>query len=537
MKTYSFETQPPPIPESEISEIVDTDIVVAGAGPAGLAAAASAAEKGARVVLIEKFHRIAAPGGPGAPFVGSKLQKERDACQAPGGMPAGPAGFTPPPGMPAPPPGMSGMGPGAAGGMPPMLAMHSESGPIPTKEELVEGLVKASAGRADERLVRRWADKSGEVADWLVDMADEQGLAVCCGRFSHLFSKPGCSPFHLNRTPIGCEENETELCLLNMIAEYGLQHGLEIRTSTAAVRLVRPGNQGRVLGLIAQKKDGTYVQFNAGKGVILCTGDYAMDDEMLEKYCSWALDVPKLLQQTVTGDGLKMGLWAGAPIEEAPHCAMLHFNSTNEKPVIHFRPVGMMNRAKFLYVNKRGERIANEAESDEFLANIVLRQPGKVFWQVFDSRWITEENREDVEKALATGAVLKADTIEALARHFGANPQVFMAAVNRYNELVKIGEDLDFGKDADHMTISIYQPPYYVCESPPNLLCVMGGFRRSDDGQVLDADLNVIPGLYAAGNITGGFWGDTYPMGFLGGISRSHALVFGRLSGLHAALA
>jgi fumarate reductase flavoprotein subunit len=131
-----------------------------------------------------------------------------------------------------------------------------------------------------------------------------------------------------------------------MIAKNGLQNGLEIRTSTAAMRLVRPGNQGRVLGLIAQKEAGTYVQFNAAKAVILCTGDYAMDDEMLEKYCSWALDVPKLLQQTVTGDGHKMDS-GQAPLEEAPHCAMLHFNSTNEKPVIHFRPVGMMNRPSF----------------------------------------------------------------------------------------------------------------------------------------------------------------------------------------------
>jgi fumarate reductase flavoprotein subunit len=63
----------------------------------------------------------------------------------------------------------------------------------------------------------------------------------------------------------------------------------------------------------------------------------------------------------------------------------------------------------------------------------------------------------------------------------------------------------------------------------------MGGFKRNGEGQVLDADLNVIPGLYAAGNNTGSFWGDTYPMGFLGGISRSHAVVFGRLAGIHAA--
>ena len=154
---------------------------------------------------------------------------------------------------------------------------------------------------------------------------------------------------------MGCTQDDGELCLLNMMADKGRQSGIEIRTSTRGVRLVRPGMQGRVTGLIA-KNDGGYVQFNARKGIILCTGDYGMDDEMLEKYCPWVLGLPKLMLDTMTGDGLKMGLWVGAAVEEAPHCAMLHFNSTNEEPVIHYRPVGMMNRALFLYVNKLGER-------------------------------------------------------------------------------------------------------------------------------------------------------------------------------------
>jgi hypothetical protein len=203
---------------------------------------------------------------------------------------------------------------------------------------------------------------------------------------------------------------------------------------------------------------------------------------------------------------------------------MLHFNSTNEKPVIHYRPVGMMNRAAFLYVNKLGERIIDESLSDEFLANIVLRQPGKSFFQVFDARWVTEQNRADVEKAIATGAVLRADTLEELAPKFGAQAQVFKATVDRYNELVSLGQDLDFGKKSDY--IHTVMSPLHVCESPPDLLASWG--LTHADGQVLDRHGTF--GTYAAGNITG--FGRHYPMGFLGGISRSHALVFGRLAGL-----
>ncbi len=536
MTAYGFETPPPPIPENEIAEVVEADIVVAGAGPAGLAAAVSAAQAGAVVVLIEKFHQISAPGGPGAPFIGSRLQKERaargkEALPSATVMPPMPAGLPPLPPAIGPMADMPG-GPSPAG--PP--AGVSECGPIPTKQEMVEGLWKASAGRADERLIKLWADKSGEVADWLIDMADEQGIDVMVGRFSHMFCKPGCSPFCLNRTPVGCTQDDGELCLLNMMAEKGRRLGVDIRTSMRAIRLIRPDGQGRVTGLIATTTDGRCIQFNATKAVILCTGDYAMDDEMLEKYCPWVLGLPKLMLETVSGDGHRMGLWAGAAMEEAPHCAVLHFNSTNEKPVVHFRPVGMMNRSDFLYVNRRGERIANEACSDELLANIVLRQPGKVFWQVFDAKSVGEANRQDVEHGLETGAVLKADTVEGLAARFGAEPRVFRATVDRYNELVRLRQDPDFGKKAEFLTIALDQPPFYVCESPPDLLCVMGGLVRNGDGQVLDTNYRVIPGLYAAGNIAGGFWGDTYPMGFLGGIARSHALVFGRLAGLHAVL-
>jgi fumarate reductase flavoprotein subunit len=530
---FSFETQPEPISAKAIKEIINTEIVVAGAGPAGVAAAVSAAEKGAKVVLLEKFPRIAAPGGTGAPFMGTKLQKEREAGKM-AGSPSVEEGIPLVQEISPPVVGMPGSAPANI-----IMSHIGQGGPTPTKEGVIKGLWEASGGRADERLIRLWADKSGEVGDWLIDMARASGINVSVGRLTHLFTKRGLQ-LHLPRTPVGIdsgdEDNGGELVLLNMMANSARQKGVDIRLNTAAVRLIRPGKKGRVTGLIARKGDGSYIQFNASQAVILCTGDYGMDDQMLEKYAPWAKGIPKLMLDTVTGDGHKMGLWAGAAMEESPHCAVLHFNSTNEKPVIHFRPLGMMMyRGNYLYVNKFGERIVDESQFDEFLANIVLRQPGKTFWQVFDVKSLNDTNREDVEKGTKTGSVLKADTIEALAPKFGANPKVFKATVDRYNELVNLGQDLDFGKKSEYMVLTVDKPPFYVCESPPDLLCVMGGFRRNADGQVLDANWKVIPGLYAAGNITGGFWGDTYPMGFLGGISRSHALVFGRLAGLSAA--
>jgi fumarate reductase flavoprotein subunit len=535
VKQFSFEMPPAPIPETEVQENIDTDILVAGAGPAGLAAAVSAAESGARVVLLEKYYRIAAPGGPGAPFIDSKLQKAREKNQADSAR-------TPSPSLQLGPgsgyPGVSPPMPGGGGPPPGVPVLPPDRASQLNKAEIIRGLYEVSEGRADNRLIRMWADQSGSVADWLIDMAKAAGVYVHVGKLSHMFTRTPDLQLHLNRTPVGTGEADDdrggELVLLNMLADRARQLGVDIRLKTTALRLIRPDNQGRVTGLLSRLEKGRYLQCNTRHAVILCTGDYGRDEDMLEKYCPWAQGTPKLMLETVTGDGHKMGLWVGAAMEEAPHCPMLHFNSTNETPVVHFRPVGMINRGDFLYVNKVGERIANEAESHEVLANLVLRQPGKTFWQVFDERSVTEENRADVDNCLQSGAVLKADTLESLASRFGAKAEVFTATVARYNELVRLGQDLDFGKNPRQLGIGIKRPPYYVCESPPDLLCVMGGLKRDAEGQVLDQKNEVIPGLYAAGNIAGGFWGDTYPMHFLGGISRSHALVFGRMAGLHA---
>jgi fumarate reductase flavoprotein subunit len=154
---------------------------------------------------------------------------------------------------------------------------------------------------------------------------------------------------------------------------------------------------------------------------------------------------------------------------------------------------------------------------------------------VFDSKSVDDSNCADVDRCVLTKAVLKGDTIEELAGQLGADPDVLKASIDRYNELVALGEDLDFGKDSAHMTTPVDTPPYYVCESPPDLLCAMGGVLRNADCEVLDDEYKPIPGLYVAGNIASSFWGDTYPMGFLGGIARSHALVFGQLAGIRVA--
>ena len=471
----SFEVPPAPIAVKDIQKIIDTDIVVVGAGAAGLSAAVSAAEMGARVALIEKYVRIASPGFFTG-VVGGKLQKK--------------------------------------------LGIEID------KEDFIKQLIDFSEGRADARLVRKWVYQNGEVVDWLEDMARAAGLSVNVRGTTYTFGDDrGNQKGKASVPPV-----------LNLLMTEAQRRGVDIRYSTPAVQLLRPGLKGRITGVIARNADDDYIQFNVTKAVILCTGDYRNDLEMMEKYCYWAAHSPieYWWPKYNTGDGHKMGLWIGAAIEEEPHCPIVHFISTNEQPADMNRPV-FGTRGSFLFVNKSGERFQNEDLPMEYQATMVMRQPDRTQWEVFDKKSVNENNRAQIQACIKSGAVLEADTIEELAAKFGADREVFRAAVDRYNELVRLGKDLDFGKRSELMTTAIDTPPFYVCEAPPDVLAILGGFVRNAEGQVLDKNWKIIPGLYAAGNIAGGFLGDTYPMPLIMGIARGHALTFGRLAGLHAA--
>jgi fumarate reductase flavoprotein subunit len=459
-----------------VDEVVGADVVVLGAGAAGMVAAVSAAEAGADTILIERHLEFAAPGGGVGSINTSDLLEK-------------------------------GMGTNV--------------------DEMVRELVLASEGRADPRLCRKWAEDSGGTTDWLTGIAQETGIGIMKlgGEHCYTFGAPaftGVAPG-----------------FYQMLLEYGKRFDLKTRLGTRAVGIIRPGGRGPVTGVIGRHNSGKVVQFNAKRAVVICTGDYGSNPELVKRYAPWASGCLSLYSiGTNTGDGLLMASDAGALIEESPHCAMIHFNSTNARPASMNRPVRSLPGSNpFLYVNKAGERFSDESMPYEYWSSAVLRQPGKTMWQVFDSKCVNEANRDAVQRATTTGEALSAETLEELALQFGANPEKFKHSVNRYNQIIEMGSDPDFGKDPKQLGLMIDACPYYVCESPPNLLVCMGGLKIDTNARVLDTGCNIIPGLYAAGNVAGGFWGDCYPMSVLSGLARGIATTFGRIAGLRAASA
>ena len=475
-RTYSFETPPDPIPASAIKEKITSEVVVVGAGLAGLSAALSAAEAGARVVLIEKMSTFQARGMDNA-FIDSRLQKK--------------------------------------------LGIEID------KDEVILNLMKYATNKADQRLIRMWAEGSGETADWLLDMTDAARLKVIIHHY------PPPAPFN-NADEYYPQYHVThqyvkERPVAKCIKDKAVKKGVVMYFKTNAKQLLRKGRR-RVTGVVAQNAKGDYIQFNAKKAVVLCTGDYSYNSEMMAKYCPQAAYMPSMMR-TSTGDGHQMAMWIGAVMEPGPHAPISHGF------------VGSMGNAAFLQVNVRGERFQNEDVPGQSWTNAIERQPGMTAWQVFDSKYPEEvpymgighgkiiEATDEVQQQVKEHSIV-ANTIEELAKEMKVPVETFKATVARYNELARMGKDLDFGKRADRLT-TIDKPPYYAGKGRYALLCVMGGLNVNTKLQALDNDWKVIPGLYLAGNTVGNRFAVDYPT-ICPGISHGMALHFGRVAGINA---
>ncbi len=476
-RIYGFEIPPDPIPSGYIKKNVNAEVVVVGAGIAGLSAAISAAEAGAKTVLLEKTATVQARGHDNA-FIGSRLQEK--------------------------------------------LGIQIN------KDEIILNLMKHGANKPDQRLIRMWAEGSGKTADWLMDMTDAAGLEVMINHYPPPPAFNNAREYYPQYSVTHHYHNEHPVakCLLDNALKKGVVTCFKIR----AKQLLRKMND-RVAGVIAQNADGDYLQFNAAKAVILCTGDYSNNAEMMAKYCPQSSYLESMIR-TSTGDGHMMAMWIGAVMEPGPHVPMIH------------GPAGPLLSSAFLQVNLMGERFQNEDVPIQSNVNAVERQPGRVAWQVFDSRYPEELPylgiglgkiiiaTEKIQEKVARAAIM-ADSIEELAVKMKMPVEVFKATVKRYNELARMGRDLDFGKRPDRL-FPIDKPPYYAGKGGYDLLAVLGGLNINWKLQPLDKDWEVIPGIYLAGNTMGNRFAVDYPT-ICPGLSHGMAIHFGRIAGLNAA--
>lgn len=484
-----FEIPPAPIPEGDIAETIEADVIVVGAGIAGLTAAVSAAEAGAKTILLEKGLTPMTHGLHNA-AVNSRLQQAN--------------------------------------------GIHID------RDEIIATIMQYGSYRSNQRIVSLWADNSADVMNWLLDMAEADGIEVVLD--------PTTKEWYFENYPtIHVFMPGQQATLAQMLQKKGESLGVEFRFETPVVRILRQ-EKGRVTGVIAETPEGDYCQFNAHKAVVLCTGDYGADEEMVKKYCDWRALAGGLTSgykpALNTGDGHKMGLWIGAAIDDPPHCVM-YFDTVATGEFLN------LPRQPWLYVNVNGERFMNEDLPWGYECCQILQQPEAMCWSVWDEKYDQEWpimksqccknmgpptylwDPKQLVEALESGTVLKADTLEELAQKIQVPTETFLATTTRYTELARNKKDLDFGKHPDRLT-TLEKPPYYACKMTSHYLVTLGGLKVNTNLQVLDKERNPIPGLYAAGNASGSFFGDMYPT-TTPGLSHGRAWTFGRLAGLNAA--
>lgn len=483
-----FEAEP--VDPSQLTRTDTCDFLVIGVGIGGMVAGLHAADEGASVIGIEKM----ASGRMAWESVGgynTKLQKEIDN--------------------------------------------------VPDPAEYMEAIMRASMWRARADAVWGFIQKSGPAVDFFNDMVVKAGKGVS------LFSTeqaPAANKMdviqaeHKINVPEGVEWTswlKGGFVWDSLLATAATYDNFDIRYNTAGVQLTQDGS-GRITGAIAKDAEGYYA-IEAAKGVLLATGGYEANPALMQAWMrpeDYHTAEPLAPCMGPTGDGHMMGLAVGAAMDPVPHCLM------------SFRSVSQMQANKCLsagiWVNHRGRRFVNEGLPFNYAANAIniARIGGHPVWFVIDQGVVDAKLEmaptlpDDIAAMEAEGVLVKADTIEDLATAMGADPAELAAAVTAYNGYFDAAEprDLQFNRDLSKAA-PLARGPFYAAQHTNQALVTVSGLIINENAQVLNENDEVIEGLYATGNASGGLFSDAYPR-HLPATSTGRAVTFGFVAADHA---
>ena len=448
-----------PIAADEITATHDVDVVVCGLGPAGDAAALACAEQGLKVVAVEKQSR----GNYNSATIGGTNSK-----------------------------------------------LHEHWGMTYDTDAWIADAMVDNAFQGDMTLFKHFLEKNGEAVDWYISHFDNQNLddyplTFAAGDFPNFrdeWDKTALSRSWNTSLNLPYPPGE----LADILAGILTEAGVEIRFNTPACQLVTD-DAGKVTGVIV-KGEGGYEQYNCAKGVVLATGGYEFNQQMLKERCR-PRGVPGAWLTGAfgnTGDGLQMGIAVGAAEDEFPQPIMLD-------------PEQLM---PYLRVNKLGKRFTPEYEPYGHLAMAIQAQPGTYDFYVVDGAiaekidkiWTPSSSCYGPKEAWVGAATsenaLKADTLEELAELMEVPADAFVATINRWNEMAAAGKDEDFNFPGE-MMMAIDTPPFYATKEHADGLCTAGGLLVDTACRVLDKERQPIEGLFAAGIVSGGMFYNTYP--------------------------
>ena len=446
----------------------EADVIVVGAGTAGLPAAITAADRGAKITVLEAW------GGPasslalivgGTPFAGTDMQKEKGVEDSP--------------------------------------------------DKLFNNATEVSGGSPD--LWRVVADTQLQTYEWL------KGIGA---KPVELWPAPGHDEMRIHRWE---GHGARVLKILRQTAE---KRGIEILLKHRAERLILDPATGRVIGIRAKHED-KVVNCRARKGVILASGGFIRNKELVKEFGPHYVECVPVTPPTHMGDGLKMALQVGAAtqgigIAVCPSISVC--TETNRTTIMLIQGA--------IAVNKDAKRWADEVGPpyNIMFGDLIRQYPDGLHFNIYDNKIREIASSEDYLRVKE----YKADTIEELARAVSLEPEALVETINKYNsEIDRHGYDVKFGRRrwgarmGNKPPPKIDTPPFYAIKCKVSLSSLKGGLKINSKAQVVDQFGDAIPGLYAAGEVSGGLMGK--PEFYYTGAMTLGAFVFGRVAGENVA--
>ena len=510
----------PDIDEAAITETIDTDIVIVGAGNGGMFAAAYAAANGLNFRVIEQ---------------NSAVQDTRHWYGAIDSAAAKEAGV-----------------------------------PATDKAKLLSEISRYASGKCDQRVVKTWINESAAMHDFMRGILEDQFGWTCEFTSGAEAAWPAENAEHntdylypVQEHNYRQSESESGLQRNEALQQYIEELGYSIDFKTSLAKLEKDAD-GRVTGIIAQStEDDHFIRYNANDGVLLACGGFPGNPYMMEQLDPLGTSVTTACSYSPSdkGYGIRAAVWAGANLDK--EAAPMLFDRGIVAPGVDAGYVESENSfggkafpgeikqynpgtQPFLKVNRNGERFANESSPYNDIVYAAAHQPGRVYAQICDANILEDVKRfhtigcsaqtrnagaeyiqKQMDNAEEKGCFFKADTIEELADKLGFTGEAkdtFLATVDRYNELYDQQNDEDFGKPAYRLS-AIRKAPFYGCWLGASLLCTEQGIAINEKGQALDNDNKPMPGLYVTGDMSGSFFANNYPC-LMAGVAMGRTLTF-----------
>ena len=510
----------PDIDETAITETVDTDILIVGAGNGGMFAAAYAAANGLNFRVIEQNANV------------------QDTRHWYGAIDS---------------------------------AAAKEAGEKPAdRAKLLSEISRYASGKCDQRVVKTWINESAAMHDFMRSILEDKYGWVCDFTSGSEAAWPAENAEHntdylypVQEHNYMASESASGLPRNELLLQYIQELGYDVDFKTSLAKLEK-NSEGRITGIIAQStEDDHFIRYNANKGVLLACGGFPGNPYMMEQLDPLGTSVTTACSYSPAdkGYGIRAAVWAGANLDK--EAAPMLFDRGVVAPGVDGGYVdsdtafggkafpGKIRQYNpgtqpFLKVNRNGERFANESCPYNDIVYAAAHQPGRVYAQICDANILEDAKRfhtigcsaqtrnggekyiqGKMDEAIEAGTLFKCDTLDELADKMGftgAAKDTFLATVERYNELYDKQNDEDFGKPAYRLS-AIRTAPFYGCWLGASLLTTEQGIAINEKGQALDNNNQPMEGLYITGDMSGSFFANNYPC-LMAGVAMGRTLTF-----------